>query len=267
MQGGREGGRCTPVWTRQACSLMPALCRCRLTSWKEASDSELGAAGNNQRWQLELNTISHASPSWPLCTHNTLSVSSGPSPAIWSWTFQATMCFSLKSLSGYEKEKHIVCLIQYTGTTSTLSWLGKNPKAVLHRKTLTPNRLNQHCRFNHIGTSCHQETFKKAWNRCCQFTLLTPPNSSACVAALRKLYAFHTLVRKVLSHFYTSKKKAVKLAFIEVRIQQRALYKVACWYLQPPSCLYVLQLSLVSYPAQWTAQQIKSAAWGNSLRN
>lgn len=90
----REGGRCVRVWTRPvaSCQLCAAAC------WRHGNKYQ-----TRRGWEqptvmagVNYNQPRCASSSWSLCAHNTLTVSSGSSSAIWPWTLLTMMRFSLK---------------------------------------------------------------------------------------------------------------------------------------------------------------------------
>lgn len=80
----REGG--VPVCVKQA--FQPHASSVLLLADVMERSIRLGVAGNHREWRLELTAISHAALVHRdhLFKHNMLTVSSGPSPAIWSRT-------------------------------------------------------------------------------------------------------------------------------------------------------------------------------------
>ena len=85
-----------------------------------------------------------ARSSWPLRTHNALTVSSAPSVRLLCGheLLKLWFIFLWKTSVDMKKKKHIVCLIKSGVMTSASSWLGRNPEAVSHRKTLLSHPLN-----------------------------------------------------------------------------------------------------------------------------
>lgn len=159
MQGERE--RCAPVWTRRACSLMPALCCCRLTSWKEAPDSELCTAGNSQQKQLELTTISLAGPAChnPSGAHIALSwfgcrLARNSEPRL---PFFNENCQRLQS----EKAHCMFKAVYRQDSCSAFTWQ-ESKACFIPNFGLTSTKLH----FYHTGPFCHQEKTKNPAKSC-----------------------------------------------------------------------------------------------------